>query len=78
MSEVSLEINNIGYIYLKIKQVLNSEWIGYLILIFSLLIGNILTQFFDLFFYRCSTEIFCNIFILVTGVLLCVKNKKGI
>ncbi|MGG7078408.1 hypothetical protein [Clostridium sardiniense] len=58
------------------KYILKIDWIGYVIILLSPMIGYFLSRIFSIFFYSWVTEISCNIAIITVGVLLCIRNNK--
>ncbi|MGG7098572.1 hypothetical protein [Clostridium sardiniense] len=58
------------------KYMLKIDWIGYVIILLSPMIGYFLSIIFSTFFYSWVTEISCNIAIITVGVLLCIRNNK--
>lgn len=58
------------------KYILKIEWIGYVIILLSPMIGYLLSEVFSIFFYSWVTEISCNISIITVGVLLCIRNNE--
>ncbi len=58
------------------KYTLKTDWIGYVIILLSPMIGYCFSEIFSMFFYSWVTEISCNIAVITVGVLLCIRNNK--